>query len=42
MNEYIKFWLAKEVAEWIVIITLRIIIGIALLIYYWWENNNES
>ena len=42
MIEYIKFWLAKEVADLIVFLPLLLIGGIAYLIYAWWSDKDDS
>ena len=41
MIEYIKFWLAKEVADLIVFLPL-LVGGIAYLIYAWWSDKDDS
>jgi hypothetical protein len=39
MGEYIKFWLAKEIAEWIVIVPFLLVIGIGCLIFVYFTKD---
>jgi len=41
MSEYLKFWLAKELAEWIALIPILLVVAVISFIYFWWDNNND-